>query len=637
MRWLVRHFVRERGIIRFIKLEGMLMRIRLMAASLIVGLVGLGGVTAIAASTMTLATPYRESRLGDLKNVKRVAGGKTVTLDLVLNTRHATTLTQTAYAVNTAGNQQFKHYLTPKQFRAKFGQSTATTNRLAKYFKARKFKATTFNDGLIMQIKGSATAVDKTFATNLKTASYHGKKIQYAKRKPKLPSDVARPIKAVVGMTNLVKMTSLAAPSTTDADGPTSDGAPQNFAKQYNATGLSSNAGKGQTIGIISFSKVNKGDITHFWSAEGINAAASRISVKSTGGMNVWGDVDPGNEETSLDVEQAGAIAPQANVRVYTASLSDVGWLNAFATAFGENKASSLSLSWGLSEGILQDLNHAGLLTPLYGNIMDTLLAQGAVQGVSTFAATGDSGAYGDTLDRNGQVAEGIYANFPANSPWVTATGGTTLPVSGTLADGVKVDIPKERTWGGDALFKAYFQDKDFFKSNSDLMDMLQSGSGGGVSQLYATPQYQRGVSGINTYNARQYLTADGLPRSNPGMISGNASGRNYPDVVADADPITGYDEYTSADGWQITGGTSVVAPQFAAMAAVINSGRSQRMGLWNPQLYALAQTSQSPFNRLDTDTDNGNLYYVGQPGKTYNQAAGLGTLDFDQLAKVFK
>jgi len=612
------------------------MRIRILVAGLIVGLGSFGGVTAMAASTSTLATPYRESQLSNLKNVKQVSGSKTVTLDLVLNPRNSAELTKTAYAVNTSGNKQFKSYLTPKQFRQKFGQSTTTTKRLAKYFKAHKFKVTTFNDGLIMQIKGSTSAVNKTFATKLKTASYHGKKIQFSKQTPKLPTNVAKPIKAVVGITNLVKMSSLADTTSTSSDGPTSDGAPQNFLKQYDATNLG-NQGKGQTIGIISFSKVNKSDITHFWSEEGISSSASRISVKSTGGMDVWGNVDPGNEETSLDVEQAGAIAPKANVRVYTASLSDVGWLNAFATAFGENKASSLSLSWGLSEGVLASLNKYNLITPLYGSIMNTLLAQGAVQGVSTFAATGDTGAYGEELDKNGDTSEGIYANFPANNPWVTATGGTTLPVSGTLANGVKVNISKERTWGGDALFGAYFQDENFFKKNSDLMDTLQSGSGGGISTLYATPQYQKGVSGVNTYNARQYLTASGLPRSNPSLITGKASGRNYPDVVANADPITGYDEYTSADGWETTGGTSVVAPQFAAMAAVINSNRSKRMGLWNPQLYALAQTSKSPFTKLDSDTDNGNLFYVGQPGKTYNQAAGLGTLDFDQLAKVFK
>lgn len=615
------------------------MKGRLILASLLIGLAGYGGVQAQAAETTTVATPYRESELSNLKQAKQVSAGKTITLDLVLKTRNSGKLTSTALAVNTEGNKQFKKYLTPKQFRQKFGQSTTTTKRLTTYFKAHHLKVTTYNNGLIMQLKGSASAVNKTFATKLKTARYRGEKIQYSKKTPKLPKNVAKPIKAVVGITNMVKLSSLADTSSTSSDGPTSDGAPQNFLKRYDATAKATqgNEGKGQTVGIISFGKVVKSDITDFWSAEGISSSASRISVKAIGGDNVWGNVDPGNGETALDVEQAGSIAPKAKIRVYTASLSDVGWLNSFAGAFAENKASSLSLSWGLSEGVLQSLNKYHLLTPLYGTVMSTLLAQGATQGVSTFAASGDTGAYGESLKRDGSTTEGIYANFPANNPWVTATGGTTLPSEGMLANGATIKINQERTWGGDYLFDAYQKDKVFFTKHDDLMGMLQGGSGGGISTLYSTPAYQKGVSGVNTYNARQYLTADGLPNLNTSLIQGEASGRNYPDVVADADPLTGYDSYTRADGWSVIGGTSVVAPQFAAMTAVINSNRGKRMGLWNPQIYKLAQTSDSPFTRLDAATNNSNLYYVGQPGKTYNQAAGLGTVNFGKLAKEFR
>ncbi|AKP64767.1 protease [Levilactobacillus koreensis JCM 16448] len=612
------------------------MKIRVLMASLLMGL-GSFGVVADAAKTTPLATPYRASQLTSLKKIKKLAGGKTVTLDLVLKPRHSSQLTQTALAVNTPGSSSFKDFLTPQQFRQRFGQSTSTTQRLTKYFKKRDLTVTTFNDGLFMELKGSASAVDKTFATNLETARYHGTRLQYSAKQPRLPKTVAQPIEAVVGMTNLVRMTSLAA-NGTSTDGPTKTGAPQNFLTQYHATAVADqNQGKGQTIGIISFSKVDTRDITHFWSAEGIPASANRLSVATTGGANIWGNVDPGNTETSLDVEQAGALAPQAKIRVYTAALSDVGWINAFASAFGENRASSLSLSWGISEGILQEMNSSHLLTPLYGNIMNVLLAQGATQGISTFAATGDSGAYSEDLTRDGSVGYGIYTNFPADNPWVTATGGTTLPISGRLPNGARVDVTQERTWGGDVLFAAYRQDRSFFTQSSDLLSMLQSGSGGGISALYATPKYQQGVSGVNTYAARQYLTGNGLPRLHPGLIQGTANGRNYPDVVADADPLTGYDVYTGTDGWETMGGTSFVAPQFAALAADINSDRSQRVGLWNPQLYSLAQSADSPFTRLDSSTANSNLYYVGQPGKTYNQAAGLGTVDFDKLAQEFK
>ncbi|WP_078256887.1 hypothetical protein [Lentilactobacillus curieae] len=59
-------------------------------------------------------------------------------------------------------------------------------------------------------------------------------------------------------------------------------------------------------------------------------------------------------------------------------------------------------------------------------------------------------------------------------------------------------------------------------------------------------------------------------------------------------------------------------------------------IGFWGPQIYKFAQQPLSPFTPLDS-TSNNNLYYTGQPGKLYNQATGLGTVDFNQLFSDFK
>lgn len=67
-----------------------------------------------------------------------------------------------------------------------------------------------------------------------------------------------------------------------------------------------------------------------------------------------------------------------------------------------------------------------------------------------------------------------------------------------------------------------------------------------------------------------------------------------------------------------------------------MNSGLSQPVGFWNPQIYKFAQQPNSPFTVLDS-VDSTNLYYTGQPGKLYNQASGLGTINFDKLMTLFK
>ncbi|WP_279404031.1 hypothetical protein [Secundilactobacillus kimchicus] len=68
----------------------------------------------------------------------------------------------------------------------------------------------------------------------------------------------------------------------------------------------------------------------------------------------------------------------------------------------------------------------------------------------------------------------------------------------------------------------------------------------------------------------------------------------------------------------------------------MMNSGLNAPIGFWNPQIYKFAQSSDSPFTPLDSITNNDNLYYTGQPGKLYNQATGLGTINFDKLYSNF-
>jgi kumamolisin len=70
--------------------------------------------------------------------------------------------------------------------------------------------------------------------------------------------------------------------------------------------------------------------------------APDRIrKVMVDGGMPVV--ANHGDDETSLDVEQAGGLAPGADIRVYIASqTSNNGFLDLFHTAVSQNKARQL-------------------------------------------------------------------------------------------------------------------------------------------------------------------------------------------------------------------------------------------------------------------------------------------------------
>jgi len=193
--------------------------------------------------------------------------------------------------------------------------------------------------------------------------------------------------------------------------------------------------------------------------------------------------------------------------------------------------------------------------------------------GVTITVSAGDHGAP-DTDDPTEPRAN---VDFPASSPNVLACGGTRLIGDAT-------GITSETVWNT----------KDGWAT------------GGGVSEFFGLPAYQKGI---------------GVPKSiNPG----GKVGRGVPDVCGDADSETGY--IIRVDGSnQVIGGTSAVSPLWAGLIALLNSGRTQLIGFITPKLYAL-KASASAFRDI-TEGDNGvNKVkgYKANPG--WDPCTGLGS-----------
>src|SRR5581483_6735172 len=107
--------------------------------------------------------------------------------------------------------------------------------------------------------------------------------------------------------------------------------------------------GRGQTIGIMTLANFNTADAYSYWSDIGLNVQPNRITkVLVDGGTPVAAGV--GDDETSLDVEQSGGLAPQAKIRVYIAPNTNSGFFDLFYTAASENVADTVSISWGEAE-----------------------------------------------------------------------------------------------------------------------------------------------------------------------------------------------------------------------------------------------------------------------------------------------
>ncbi len=596
--------------------------------------------------------------------------------------------------------QGVRQYLTADEFAAQYGQTPQAIGALTGYLAGFGISTVVYGDDVDVSADGTAGEFDR--ALDVQQLQYHvpawrgrpgmrgipAQNVHGSAGAPELPDPIARTVLAILGLSNYSPFTSdaihagaasAAAATTLGCPGELPLNAPvdlqltadpsgchtaADFARQYGLTPLyrQDAIGQGQTLAIVTLAALDPGAPQWYWQNVLHQTPSGRtVTVDNVdGGPGAPSDAS-GTGETDLDVEQSGGIAPGANVVVYQAPNTDPGFADAFFTAASQDVAGSVSVSWGEPETYLQEAVAAGEETPEYNAALDEAFLELAAQGQAAFDATGDSGAY------DAQPNTNLSIDSDSDSPYITAAGGTSLPLSVTIAgtnngsgtqdnDGSEtVTLTQQRAWGWDYAWKAGADTTP--ESLSDSAQANVVGGGGGFSAFYPTPAYQQGVSGTTTFGAVPYLTPtdyvtqDGLtlPEAwsfdgSPPVIQGIASGRATPDVSANADPFSGYLLYEPSDGpigqplleegW---GGTSFIAPQFDGSTAVIDSYIGRRTGFWNPSIYQFATEPDSPFTSLDqSGTDNDNIYYTGTPGTVFNPATGLGYPDLSRLAVDF-
>jgi subtilase family serine protease len=313
------------------------------------------------------------------------------------------------------------------------------------------------------------------------------------------------------------------------------------------SSGTVTGNGKGQTIAIVdayddpniakdlkSFDtkyKLPTGTVTVY------NQTGSTSSLPGTDSSGGW------EEEESLDVEWAHALAPGASIDLVEAnSATNSDLFTAVKTAAGLSGVSVVSMSWGIQGGFKGETKDDSMFN---------------VSGVTFFASTGDSGSPG---------------NYPAESPYVVAVGGTTLNLS-------------SGAWSSETGW---------------------SGSGGGKSKYETRPAFQNNVSSVT------------------------GSARGTPDVSFDANPNTGvwiYDSYDEAatGGPNIAvGGTSLSSPAWAGIMAIADQGRT--LGKLSTlssleTLTALYGLSSSDFHDIVKGSNGG-----FKAGTGYDLVTGIGS-----------
>jgi kumamolisin len=322
--------------------------------------------------------------------------------------------------------------------------------------------------------------------------------------------------------------------------------------------------GAGQTVAIIELGGgYRAADLKTYFTGLGIKTAptVTAVSVDSAQNQPV-GDPNSADGEVLLDIEVVGAIAPGAKIAVYFAPNTDQGFLDAITKAVHDTvrKPSIISISWGGAESAWT----AQSLTAF-----DQAFQDAGVLGVTVCCASGDDGSTDGTTDGASHV------DFPASSPHVLACGGTRL-------ESAKNKITKEVVWN---------------------QGTGNGAGGGGVSETFPLPAYQA--------NAKVPVSV------NPSHFKG----RGVPDVSGDADPATGYQ--ITVDGKSaVFGGTSAVAPLWAALIALMNQQLGKPLGFLNTALYTTAAKTKA----LHDITSGNNGAYTAGPG--WDACTGLGSPD---------
>ena len=629
----------------------------------------LGMVPSGMAQTEPKALPYPDAATPPAVDVGAFTESDTapisVTLPLKLpDLNGAESLLKSLY---TPGDSQYHQFLTADQFVARFAPADADVAKviasLAKYgLAAQPMTATT------LKVTGAPAALERAFSVSLHRYevpahdSASGYTFYAPLSKATIPAEISASVAAVVGLDSRPSFRPLhmaarqrLAPSATSATtgNPPGFWTVADFASYYDVQPLYTRgvSGKGRRIGIVTFASFTPSDAFAYWSALGLSVDPGRVHIVNVdGGPGAPSDAS-GSIETTLDVEQSGGIAPGAKIVVYQAPNTNQGFIDAFAAAVDTNSAESVSVSWGDWE-YCTDLRNPLFACPTtapdpaYVRAIHEVFLRAAIQGQTLFASSGDDGAYDNFADcpTSDTCSNPLSVDSPADDPFITAAGGTTLAGvqeyclnAACTPPFYDVNIPHERVWGWDYLEGLC----TVLGLDPITCGIFPIGSGGGVSILFEDPLYQSFLPAVQRSQPGQSWIVNGqtvysLPSHFPG--------RNVPDVSFNADPDTGYIIYytSSVTGFGIAtyyGGTSFVAPQLNGVSALLGEYlHGSRIGLLNFPLYGLALSGQAYAGArapLHAIAYGNNWFYGGSHG--YNPAVGLGTLDVWNFAETLR
>jgi subtilase family serine protease len=541
-----------------------------------------------------------------------------------------------ATAMSTQGSSSYHRFLTPAQYRARFGPSAATVGAVSSYLKSAGFHVTKVGAGnRYVSVAGTVASAERAFGAGIARYRHDGRTVQAPTAALRVPAALASSVLAITGLDTTPKIVKPnisppagfrnarpcsayygQIPATTQADGvtplPRFNGRTLPYAvcgytgtqfrsayegnSRLDGTGVSvaiTDAYAAPTIAFDAATYASRhGDRAYVAGQLTQTTPASYTNDGKCGASGWWG-------EETLDVEAVHAMAPGAQIHYYaSASCFDPDFLDTLGRVVDDGTSKLVTNSWSDVEAVeSQDVIAA----------YQAIFLQGATEGISFMFSSGDDG---DELAATGLK----QVDYPGSDPYATSVGGTSAAI------GAANNRLFETGWG------TYKYSLSADGASWNPLGFLYGG-GGGSSALFARPAYQNGVT--------------------------SSPSRQVPDIAMDGDPTTGmlvgetqsfpkgviaYDEYR-------IGGTSLSSPLFAGMTALaIQRAGGAGAGLLNNAIYShlgsftdVAGTPPDAGNvradyANDVDASRGILYSV----RTFDQDSSLAvTAGYDQVTGV--
>jgi subtilase family serine protease len=534
--------------------------------------------------------------------------------------QNAQGLAQYAQMANDPSSPYFHKWLTPQDIAARYGASQSDYQKVAAYFQQNGLAVAGWPQRLVLVVSGTQSSVEHAFNTTLGLYQRDGKQFIAPRVAPHFSQQL--PVDAIGRIADFRPNHTYMLPGSPRAGAGYANGfSPSTIQGAFDFIGAikAGYDGTGTTVGIIGTGPINTQaaapgdvDLANFASATNARVATVTEHLVTNAGVAAglasptppippsqfpyapnftatpappWASQNE-DGEAQLDTQQAASLAPGANIAFFFAYNSDdcaganfsgsspcptsgsnagkvqFGITEADAEiqqAIGENSADVLSLSYGGGETQQGFGCYSGCATPYQGSYSQEEYAALAAEGIAVFASSGDSGS-AECYDSNNNVyLPQQCVSYPAADPNVTSVGGitTNVDLSGSIT-------APWLAWGIDT---------------SDTGYGGQQGSGGGTAALLPAPTWQQTALGTTL--------------------------REQPDLSLEGDPSTGVatlcekgPSTTCTGSLGIIGGTSVAAPEMAAMWADVESACKQ-----HPGVGACAQGSGP------------NAYRLGNPG----------------------